>query len=310
MSHVPYIIKKGTVMDAAILDVSVATPKYYVKHEELAKARGIDPDKYRYGLGCWEMAVCSPGEDAVTLAAQAAFDLLQRHPNVADQIGLCVVGTESGVDQAKPIAIYLHQLLNLPKSCRAFEVKHACYGGTAGLQMARAWTQQHPKRYALVITTDIARYERYSPGESTQGAGAVAMLIGSAAAEQTLLTLSKESGVHANEVYDFWRPTYQSTAQVKGKFSISCYLDGLVEAFEDYKARENDHTEPDYFLFHVPFPRMARKAFRRLSDHKGLNYSDEMIENVFENKVEPGLWINRRIGNIYTGSLYLMLAPL
>ena len=295
-------------MNGAILDLAVAIPRHFVSHRRLAVARGVEPEKYVQGLGCEEMAVCSPGEDTVSLAAEAGWRLLEHQPALRERIGLCIVGTESGVDAAKPVAIYVHRLLNLPPNCRAFEIKHACYGATAALQMASAWVQQHPRQLALVIASDIARYERGSAGEPTQGAGAVALLIGQADERDALLSLSPISGAFANDVYDFWRPTYQSEALVKGKYSMNCYLESLQGAYEDYCRQAGDEPSPDYLLFHIPFPNMARKAHRRMSELWGLH--EQLIEEDFTQRVEPGLWANRKIGNVYSGSLYLALASL
>ena len=69
--------------------------------------------------------------------------------------------TETAVDHAKPVGIFLHELLGLPASCRTVELKHACYGGTAGLMLAASWLRSGAAcgRKALVVATDIARYD-------------------------------------------------------------------------------------------------------------------------------------------------------
>ncbi len=296
-------------MEGVILDMSVSIPHYFVSHEALAEARGVAVGKYKIGLGCHSMAVCGQGEDVVTLAAEAAWKLLEKNAGSREKIGLCIVGTESGVDHSKPISSYLHSLLELPSSCRIFEIKHACYSGTAALQMARNWSLQNPDELALIVMTDIARYERHSPGESTQGGGAVALLIGHSDDDDYFLELSAKSGIHAMDVHDFWRPNYLSSALVKGKYSIQCYLDGLVAAYDDYVRRSGDNEEVDYLAFHVPFPSMARKAHNRLLKHQGIE-DEEVIFEDFKERVEPALWANRIIGNIYSGSLYLMLGGL
>lgn len=297
--------------EGAILDLDIAVPRYFITHDNLAAARGVEPEKYRAGLGCWEMSVCGPGEDVVTLAAGAAWRLLRRHPHLREKIGLCVVGTESGVDGAKPTAIYVHQLVDLPSTCRVFEIKHACYGATAALQMAQAWTCMRPDRYALVIAADVARYKRYSAGEPTQGAGAVAMLVGQADGQDVCMTLSAESGSHAQEVYDFWRPNYQASALVKGKFSVECYLNSLTAAHDDFQRQSKESLvyDFDYLLYHVPFPQMARKAHAHLLGHLGMKDEEAVLAD-YHRRVKLSLWANRRVGNVYSASLYLALAGL
>ena len=56
-----------------------------------------------------------------------------------EQLGLLVVGTETGVDHSKPVASFVHGLLELPRTMRVYDTQHACYGGTAGLMAAVEW---------------------------------------------------------------------------------------------------------------------------------------------------------------------------
>lgn len=90
---------------------------------------------------------------------------------------------------------------------------------------------------------------------------------------------------------------------------MDCYLDGMIAAYEDYLSQTHDQEEPAYLLFHLPFPNMARKGHRRLMTYLG--QTNEIAQAAdFETRVMPTIWANQRIGNIYTGSLYLALAGL
>ncbi len=180
-------------------------------------------------------------------------------------------------------------------------------------------------RHALVIASDIARYALGSPGEPTQGAGAVAMLVGP---EPQALLLGEESGTHARNVYDFWRPLDRCEAIVDGQYSVTCYLDALAEAFGAYRALERPPLEPDEaltdrlgrLLYHTPFPKMAAKAHRRLLeiDWRAARARwetieprfDELAEASYREQVLPGLGAAARVGDTYTASLYLGLAGL
>ena len=53
-------------------------PTTFVKLENLAQARGVDPRKYTEGLGQESFAVALSDEDTVTMAANALQNLLQR----------------------------------------------------------------------------------------------------------------------------------------------------------------------------------------------------------------------------------------
>src|SRR5262249_35573315 len=168
---------------------------------------------------------------------------------------------------SKPVSIFVHDLLGIGPRCRVYELKHACYAGTAALMTAADWVRAGGMRTrrALVIAADIARYELGTAGEPTQGAGAVAMLVGSG---RQALALGEESGTHAGNVYDFWRPLGRREAIVDGKYSVDCYLDALSGAFGAYRSLERPALTPDEalsdrlarLLYHTPFPKMAMKA--------------------------------------------------
>ena len=66
----------------------------------------------------------------------------------------------------------------------------------------------------------------------------------------------------------------------------------------------------DYLCFHTPFYKMIQKAFDALVKVDRSNAAPEEIGAEFKKKVEPGLFVSKRIGNIYTGSLYASLISL
>ena len=255
------------------------------------------------------MAIAAADEDPVTLAASAArraFALSGRDPQ---EIGLCVVGTETAVDHSKPIAAFLHGLLGLPSACRIFEAKHACFGGTAGLLNALDWIASGSARgrSALVVCADVARYAPGSPGEPTQGAGAVAMIISE---RPRLLELDVgHSGAYARDVHDFWRPLHSKDAAVDGQLSVQCYLDALAGAYGEWRRDEAPSAEPlARTCYHVPYGKMARKAHRRRRVIDGLD--EASADATFAVEVASSLLLPAQIGNVYTGSLYLALASL
>jgi len=293
--------------------ISVSIPRHFIDLGTLASESGIDPDKYYKGLGCRRMAVVTPLEDPVTMATEATRSMIRRYDVDTDAIGMLIVGSESGVDAAKPIAAYVHGLLGLRSQCRTFDTQHACYGATAALQMARNWTSQHPAdgRKAIVVATDVAKYEVGSPGEATQGAGAVAMLVGS---EPDILAIEPcPDAVFTEDVMDFWRPHYSSTAMVDGKYSLECYLKALASTYTTYEnASGLGWDEYDHMLFHVPFPKMAYKAFSWVHEREAARHNGDFpsLEDSFRQRTMPALWANEEVGNVYSGSLYLSLAGL
>jgi hydroxymethylglutaryl-CoA synthase len=314
-------------MSVGIDRLAVYVPQYALPLAELARARGVPPEKLTAGLGVEEMAVPAPCEDVVTLAATAGARVLRAARVDPHEIGMLVVATETAVDHAKPVGIFVHELLGVGPRCRVYEIKHACYAGTAALMAAADWVRAGgPRgRRALVVAADVARYRLGSPGEPTQGAGAVAMLVGR---DPRALILGDETGVHARQVHDFWRPLDRREAIVDGKYSVTCYLDALAAAFGAYRALERpslqaDEALTDRFarvLYHTPFPKMAAKAHRRLLeiDLRATRARwaaverdfERVFEDAFAEQVAPGLAAVRRVGNAYTASLYLCLAGL
>ena len=316
-------------MKIGIDALGVAVPRRYVDMVELARARGIEPGKYVEGLGAREMAVAEPGEDTVALAALAASRALAASEIDRSNLGLLIVGTETGVDHSKPVASFVHGLLELPRTMRVYDTQHACYGGTAGLMAAVDWIASGAAagRSALVVCSDIARYGVGTAGEPTQGAGAVAMVV---SANPALLELDiGVSGAASMHVHDFWRPLGQREAQVDGHYSVQCYLDAVATAYRGWKVRaierglvrggpgELASEQLARICYHVPFCKMARKAHVQVrkseAEDAGTAWdaaSEQAGIAAFRGQVEPSLGLCARVGNVYTGSLYLGLAGL
>jgi hydroxymethylglutaryl-CoA synthase len=291
--------------------IALAVPEGYLDLADLATARGVPAGKFTDGLGVSRMSVARAHEDPVALAATAARRLFATASIDPATIGLCVVGTETAVDHSKPVAAYLHRLLGLPQACRVFEAKHACFGGTAGLLAALDWIAAGSARgrKALIICTDIARYGLSSPGEPTQGAGAVALIVSEA---PRLLALEVGvTGSYAQDVNDFWRPLYSKEAVVDGHHSVQCYLDALAGAYNGWKAASAEAGLDGEIVrrcYHVPYGKMAKKAHRHLMQLEGK--SDAEADASYGAEVASSLRLPSQVGNIYTGSLYLALASL
>ncbi len=263
------------------------------------------------------MAILHPMQDSVTMAAEAGTDLLQEWGVDRDQVGQLTVATETGVDWAKPIASWVHGMLGLGPRCRTFDVQHACYGASAALSSAFAWVSSGLARgrKALVIATDVSRYDEGSPGEATQGAGAVALLVGMSGLQGIFHPDLGAEAVHTSQVMDFWRPGYRMNAVVNGRYSVKCYLTALAQTYRCHLEAGGAPAEDlDYLLFHLPFPRMADKALATLLEPgggaSGGAWSEEAILELMRLKVAPGLRAAQLAGNSYSASLYLGLASL
>jgi len=278
------------------------TPRYYLDLATLAAARNLSVEKYHRGLGQYQMAMLPPSEDIVTMAANAALRVLKDGEKEA--IDTVLFATESGIDHSKSAGIFLHRLLELPASCRVVELKQACYSGTAALQLAVSMVAQQPSRKILVIASDSAWYGFHTTGESSQGGGAIAMLI---THEPRLLVIEPGAAYRTQDVMDFWRPNYAEVPFVDGKYSINLYLDLLKETWRSYCAQTNrTFTDHAYFCYHNSVPRLVEKAHKILAETSGV----ELDEQAIYKAVEPSLHYSRFVGNCYTAALYIGLVSL
>jgi 3-hydroxy-3-methylglutaryl CoA synthase len=248
-------------------------------------------------------------EDPVTLAVNAARPLVEAAG--PDAFELLIVATESGLDYGKPLSSYVHRHLGLTSRCRNLETKHACYGGTASLQLACAWvrSQAAPGKKALVITTDVPGNQFGEPAELTPGTGAVAM---SVAAEPRVLALDLTSGYAAREVYDTARPT-ATGHWVDEVLSLGAYLDLLELAYAHYRSQRDGVSlaeDLDYLVYHMPLESLVRKAHEVLLAEAGDGADGGDAGRSFERMVAPSLRYCAETGNIFSGTLYAGLAAL
>jgi 3-hydroxy-3-methylglutaryl CoA synthase len=73
---------------------------------------------------------------------------------------------------------------------------------------------------------------------------------------------------------------------------------------------QNILESTDYLCFHTPFYKMIQKAFDYLVKIEHPNATPQEVSSQFLKKVEPSLFVSKRIGNIYAGSLYASLLSL
>lgn len=282
--------------------IGFATTKYMLELDELAKARGQKSEKYKIGLMLDTLSISPINEDIVTMAAAAAQDILTDDDK--QHIDMIIMATESSIDQSKASSIYVHSLLNIQPFTRCIEIKEACYAATAGLDYAKLHIATHPNSRVLVIASDIAKYGISSSGESTQGAGAIAMLI---TAQPRILALSDDNLAQTRNIMDFWRPNYATTPYVDGMYSTKQYLDSLKTTWVEYKNRNQVHlTDFAAICLHLPYPKLALKGLNKIIDKD----CPEHVKQKLNYNFDAAITYSRQIGNIYTGSLYLGLLSL
>lgn len=289
-------------MKIGIDKIGFAMPKYFLDIADLAKARNINANKYVKGLLQLEMSIAPITQDIVTLGATAASEFLTEEDK--KNIDMIIIGTESGIDQSKSASIFIHSLLGLSPFTRAIEVKEACYGGTAAIAIAKNHVVSNPEASVLVITSDLAKYGIGATGESTQGAGSCAMLIKK---DPSILILNDDNVYQTRDIMDFWRPNYSDFPHVDGHFSTKQYLDCLETTWNEYSKKFNKSLDDfEAICFHLPFPKIGLKGLNTIvPKQENENLKDKLNENF-----HTSIIYNQKVGNIYTGSLYLNLLSL
>ena len=277
---------------------------------KLCEARDHDPADLRDVMMIDERSVNPLWEDPVTTAVNAANTILSDEDR--RRIELLIVASESGVDYEKPMSTWVQRYLGLTANCRNFEVKHACYGGTSGLQMAAHWIATGLNRgaKALLVCTDQSRMHLGKPWEYVLGAGAAAILISDTPAIVEL-ELGK-SGYWTHEVSDLIRPTGKVETG-NSETSLVSYIDALDNSFDHFVERNPDLADYEKVfkkhVYHAPFGGMTYRAHKTVM-RRFRRMPKVEIQAHFEQRTAASLTHTRRFGGAYSASTFLGLLGL
>jgi hydroxymethylglutaryl-CoA synthase len=297
-------MKMKTGIDALSFDVA----KLHLPIKTLAEARNIEPEKLEKGLGLIKMTLPDAHQDSVVFAANALTKLIQDNQINLKEIARIYVGTESAIDSAKPIGSFLVDLMEQKfgedtlAECDVVDFTFACIGGVDALQNCLDFIKLNPNKKAIVLTTDIAKYDFNSTGEYTQGAGALAMLI---TANPRIIAFENHWATNTKGVFDFFKPfrtiskeaiTGNSNneswfenleAEIKihkdqpvfdGQYSNQCYMDRTRNAYFSFKklkeTSETLYNSWNSIIMHLPYSFQGR---RMLSEIYALDAENSVI---------------------------------
>ncbi len=265
-----------------ISGLAVYVPPYRVCLDDWAGWTDNNPAKIRAVVGSsFRMRGCE--QSVYTLAATAVLRLIDSYAIDPSRVSFLGFGTESSTDNAAG-AVIIKGMVNtalkargmgvLPRHCEVPEFKHACLGGVYALKGAlRYLSTDGAGDQAIVVSADLAQYERGSTGEQTQGSGAVAMLL----EEEPQLAVVDLRRVGRSSDYrslDFRKPFSRFTATdpghlghlndfplFNGPYSTACYLEATVTALQDFfrKTAPEPATylrEAEAIFMHRPYQRM------------------------------------------------------
>ena len=281
-------------IDALSFDIA----KIHLPIQSLAKVRNIESEKLEKGLGLTHMTLPDAHQDTVVFGANAITKLIKDNRISLNEIARIYVGTESAIDSSKPISAFLIGLMeqqfgeNSLTHCDAVDFTFACIGGVDAMQNCMDFVRLHPSKKAIVVTTDIAKYDLNSTGEYTQGAGAVALLI---TANPRIIAFEDHWGISTKGVFDFFKPyrtiskqqitgnnnndswfdNLESEIEIHkhqpvfdGQYSNQCYMDRTREAYFSFKKQKNT-TETIYnswrsIVMHLPYAFQGRRMLTEI----------------------------------------------
>lgn len=260
----------------------------------LAEARNIEAAKLEFGLGLKSMAITDTDEDSASMAANALIKLILNNNIDPTKIGRIYLGTESSLDAAKPSATYAVGVVERKlknkfgercfKNCDVVDLTFACIGAVDALENCLDWVRNKEGRLAIVIASDVAKYELNSPGEYTQGAGAIGILIKE---NPAILEIKDQWGVAMESVGDFFKPRkllknsdlkdvqikdfletkkqeieiYSEEPVFDGQYSNLCYKTRIEEALEYFQKKYNPNylNDWEHLIFHLPYAFQGRR---------------------------------------------------
>jgi hydroxymethylglutaryl-CoA synthase len=300
---------------AGVSAMSLYVPPFRVPLESWCEWTGNSWEKISAVVGR-SFRVPGRHQNVYTMAANAVLSLIQNNAIDPRRVGFLGLGTESSTDNAAGAVIVRGMVdrgleaLGLPRLSRNLEVpefKHACLGGVYALKSALRYAQcDGAEKLAIVVSADVAEYERGSTGEQTQGAGAVAMLVerhprlfavdlahGGTASDYRGPDFRKPFARHFSEGYaqNTHRPS--DFPIFSGKYSTFSYLDETVHAVEHMLERLGVSAGTYYenvagLFFHRPYQLMPVQAMSFLYVRglaRGDHRRSELIELCRDAKV-------------------------
>jgi 3-hydroxy-3-methylglutaryl CoA synthase len=258
--------------DIGIDSIGFHAPKYYIKLDDLAQKREVDPGKYSKGLMVHEMRVPEVNEDIISLGLKAGYQALVKGGISPKSIDALFVGTETITYAVKSVSNIFAELLEISPNALTMDSYNACAGGTLALLNAIALIEKEIIKKALVISADISSYHLGTPSEATQGSGAVALVVSK---NPRIATFSDKFGKISGNVDDFFRAANEKHAKAFGHYSVKTYLDFQLKAYDDLINQIGDF-HADYYTFHAPFAKLPIKCMQEIIQKRWIRHINEL----------------------------------
>ncbi|MDR0334867.1 MAG: hydroxymethylglutaryl-CoA synthase [Methanomassiliicoccaceae archaeon] len=278
-------------MDVGIVSYGAYVPRYRITPSEIGRIWGIDGEAMGKGLLIHMKSVPSPDEDVITIATEAARNMMSRCSVDPKDIGAIYVGSESHPYAVKPSGTIVAETICATPNMTAADLEFACKAGTAGIQMCMGLVGSGMIRYGVAIGADTSQGAPGDALEYSASAGGAAYLIGS---EKMIARINKTLS-YTTDTPDFWRREGSPYPSHGGRFTGEpAYFKHIGSAARMMMSEMGTKpTDYNYAVFHQPNGKFPTRIA------KELGFTDEQIKD--------GL-LTPFIGNTYSGSVPLGLA--
>ena len=288
----------------------VYVPQLHVDNSELAVARNEDPKHYTEGLGVNTFAIPGPNEDQASMAATAAYRLMEAAKISPEDLFRIDTPTESGLDASRALVSDVVGMLEQVygrgslSHVLGYEQKFACVSGMERFLDTAAWlaAEWNPRKYGLVLATDVAKYNLNSREEPTQGSAAAALLIGTDPKILEIIPGAIGSAIR-HEMGDFKKPGGRTIALVDGAKSYASYLSEMKDAWLNFnlsvrkiafmkpKADESVLDHVSKAVYHNPHKKMVMGAYASLLVHewRSLPRWKEVVQEIGDEPSRGGM---------------------
>ena len=278
-------------METGIVSYGAYVPRYRITPAEIGRIWGINGEAMGKGLFIHMKSVPSPDEDVVTIATEAARNMMSRCSVDPKDIGAIYVGSESHPYAVKPTGTVVAEAIGATPDLTVADLEFACKAGTAGIQICMGLVGSGMVRYGVAIGADTSQGAPGDALEYSASAGGAAYLIGS---ENIIARINKTLS-YTTDTQDFWRREGSPYPKHGGRFTGEpAYFKHIGSAarmmISEMGTGPKDY---DYAVFHQPNGKFPMRIA------KELGFSEEQIKD--------GL-LTPYIGNTYSGAVPLGLA--
>ncbi len=276
-----------------IVSYGAYVPHFRITPDEIGKVWGVDGKAMGKGLMITSKSVPAPDEDTITIAVEAARNMMRRCDVDPKDIGALYVGSESHPYAVKPSGTIVAEAIEAAPDLTVADFEFACKAGTAAIQTCLGLVGSGMVKYAVAIGADTSQGAPGDALEYSASAGGAAFLIGS---EKVIATVNRTCS-YTTDTPDFWRREGQMFPRHGGRFTGEpAYFKHVVNGAKGmFEAAGTTSKDYDYALFHQPNGKFPTRVAKQLG------FTEEQIRT--------GLLVPT-IGNTYSGAVPLGLAAI